>query len=740
MKIKTKLQLSTAIFACISGIVFFIIFEASVRVSHEIKKTSLLHELSNQVSALNMLSEDYLLHPSERDIVQWQSVYHSLEELLQGMKNSHAEASDIDPLIHIHEDAVTLFSQLQGAYDMHTSDLPQMHDGIATLGGMLLHKLQRMAEEVQRLQYASEAEIVETQKRVSMVSVLLLAAMMLGAIAFIFFLYKTIGKSLNDLYKGTRLISAGNLDYALEAERTDEIGLLARAFNEMRENLAHSYAELRREIEERRSIEDALRKQGLQFRRLVETMNEGLATLNATGQITYVNDRFCEMCGYPRLELIGRPFSCLFDSNLKDICGEEAARQNTGLLACYAVDLLSSEGRIIPAMISRTPIFDEEGNYAGSISTVTDITILKKAEEALRQSEQKYRMIFQNSPLGILHFDQNGTVTAFNESFRNLVGDSAEELIGLHLTAEQMDPAIRSVVTRCLEGRTAQCEGRHTLAKAAPPLFLKADFSPILSEGGRVLGGIGIIEDITVRKEAQDALRESEKRLRILSAQLLAAQEEERKRIARELHDSIGSLLSTIKFSLEKIHSQLLPGEQIAECIKGSISLTQNAIDESRRIMTDLRPSMLDDLGLIATLNWFCRQFQAVYSKIHIEQEIGIEEDEIAQPLKIVIFRIVQEALHNISKHSKAEWVNLSLLKSEGTIDLAIEDDGIGFEPESIRLSCDRGGGRGICGMRERAELSGGCFFMESIAGEGTNIRVSWPMKERQVMPKRDRK
>jgi len=232
------------------------------------------------------------------------------------------------------------------------------------------------------------------------------------------------------------------------------------------------------------------------------------------------------------------------------------------------------------------------------------------------------------------------------------------------------------------------------------------------------------------RKRSEQSLRESEKQLKLLSAQLLTAQEEERKKISREIHDSIGSSLSAIKFSLEKALAQMERGTATPESIKVPISMTQHAIDESRRIMTDLRPSLLDDLGIISTMGWFFRQFQSIHSSIAIEKHIDIEEDNIPEGLKIVLFRVMQEALNNIAKYSKAERVSISLGNSSNSIELLIEDNGIGFDPENLPLNEDRKGGMGLTGMKERTELSGGSFSIKSVPGKGANVRAVWKLRD----------
>ncbi len=238
-------------------------------------------------------------------------------------------------------------------------------------------------------------------------------------------------------------------------------------------------------------------------------------------------------------------------------------------------------------------------------------------------------------------------------------------------------------------------------------------------DGSRLIMEVGL--DITERKRTEAQLNESEKQLRFFASQCLTVQETERKRIAGELHDSIAASLGAIKFSLEKTVGQMEEGRATSHSLNSIIPMVGQTIEEVRRIMADLRPAMLDDLGIVTTLRWFCREFQKTYSHIRVDSEIGISEGDVPDPLKTPIYRISQEAMNNIAKHSKATRVTLSFQKGEHGIDLTIRDNGQGFDPESIRR------GLGLSTMRERAELSGGSYQIESIQEEGTLVRASWP-------------
>jgi PAS domain S-box-containing protein len=235
------------------------------------------------------------------------------------------------------------------------------------------------------------------------------------------------------------------------------------------------------------------------------------------------------------------------------------------------------------------------------------------------------------------------------------------------------------------------------------------------------------LQVILERRQAEEALRESENRLRSLSSQLLIVQENERKRIAMELHDGIGQLLTAIKFKVENVLQEKGKARANEKSLEAIIPMVKESVEEIRRIQMDLRPSVLDDLGILATIGWFTREFQKVYSHISIEKEIHLLEDQVPDPLKIVLFRVIQEAMNNIAKHSKADLVHLSLQKTDGTIELAIQDNGQGFNLMEVLSVEGSRRGLGLTSMRERTELSGGSFVVESTRGRGTLIRALWP-------------
>ena len=351
------------------------------------------------------------------------------------------------------------------------------------------------------------------------------------------------------------------------------------------------------------------------------------------------------------------------------------------------------------------------------------------AEVALRESEQKYSTLVEDALVGV-YIIKDGIIEFANDKFAAIYGYEKEELIGmqsLNLVHPEDRGLIKEMRAKRLSGEKVPSEYEiRGLKKNGDTIWVMRSLSLINYKDGPAISGI--VSDMTKRRKAEEALRESGKELRILSNQLLSAEEKERKRIARELHDGIGQALSAIKFSVENSLRQLSneADHRELESLEAVIPLTQKTIEEVRRIVKDLRPSILDDLGILATINWFCRDFQNVYAGIRIKPEIDIQEGDIPSLLKTVIYRILQEALNNVAKHSRADLVQLKLEKSGDRINLKIQDNGLGFDlAKTISLKPSLRG-FGLASMRERAELSGAAFEIVSSAGKGTVIRVGW--------------
>lgn len=238
----------------------------------------------------------------------------------------------------------------------------------------------------------------------------------------------------------------------------------------------------------------------------------------------------------------------------------------------------------------------------------------------------------------------------------------------------------------------------------------------------------GEVQELLGTMKSENALLRSQEELRLISKQLLTIQENERQRIAADLHDGIGQSLSLIKLSLESVIQQVLTGDrrEAVESLQQLSHKVKETMAELHRTTMDMRPAMLDDLGIIPTLSWFFREFESAWRDRKVVKDVSIAESDIPVQLKATIFRILQEAMNNIVKHARADCIHVSLKRSGDILQLSIADNGHGFDLSTVsaRRGTDRG--FGLFTMKERARSSGGSFDMQSALESGTRILVSW--------------
>lgn len=348
-------------------------------------------------------------------------------------------------------------------------------------------------------------------------------------------------------------------------------------------------------------------------------------------------------------------------------------------------------------------------------------------KEALVESERRYSSIVANTLTGI-YVSLDDTIAFCNERLCQIFGYTRQEMSGM-----PVQRLFDTDVCRLRPDGTltdASCAWMPServirgITRDGVRIWLKSSMTTIESGGRPAL--LGNLIDITEQKRIEETLRDSEHELRSLSSQLLNAQETERKRIASELHDGIGQRLSAVKFNVENIlgGSDKQSAQVYREQLQAVVQRIRDAIEEVRRISMDLRPSTLDDLGIVATIGWFCREYQAVLPELTLVKSIEVDERDISDTLKVVIFRILQEALNNIAKHANARRVFIDLAKVDREIRLCIRDDGEGFELTKEKVSAS---GFGLKSMKERTELSAGIFSMTSTRGVGTTIEARWP-------------
>ncbi len=358
------------------------------------------------------------------------------------------------------------------------------------------------------------------------------------------------------------------------------------------------------------------------------------------------------------------------------------------------------------------------------LSMALDVTERRQAERELRTSEHRFRTLVETAPIGI--FIQSRSRFAYlNSSAAQLLGEvDPRSLVGKSVE-ECFHPDDREKVRR----RIAILNDEHRSVAVAEERILRADGTLVECEVmavpvqlGDEHGGLVFVRDISASQAAERALIESTEQLRILTARLLEIQESERRSLARELHDEVGQALTAVKFDLRAVEREL---ERPSARLEDAVTLVSHTLQQIRGMALDLRPALLDDLGLCAALGWYVER--------HAERT-GIRGNFRAEPSEIPLeplvatacFRACQEALTNVARHSRASCFEVELKQESGRTFLRIGDDGIGFDPSQALDRASAGGSLGLLGIRERVELAGGSVDFRSTPGSGAEVVIEF--------------
>jgi PAS domain S-box-containing protein len=471
---------------------------------------------------------------------------------------------------------------------------------------------------------------------------------------------------------------------------------------------------LREESEERRGAEQAVAFHA----QLLDAVEQALVATDGEGRIRYWN-RFAEgLYGWPASEVKGRPFADVLhfgkpDGQPSDVCAQCA----TCVRWTGEVEAVRCDGSRFPAYLacSRRP------GSEGKLFLSFDISEWKRAEEALRDSEEKYSNLVESSPTGIFIY-QDGHWAFANPMLATLLDCSRDELLHSEpwslVHADDRD-RVKAFARRQLAGEPVADEHECRLVtKTGRVLWVAVRSTLVRFHGAAAI--LGNVEDVTEHKILETKLHQ-------LSARLLTIQEEERRRVARDLHDSVGQTLTGIKFLVEAALGDPGPEDRspAMERLRSLVPTIQDAVEEVRRISTELRPSILDDLGLLPTIAWYFREFEKAHPRLAVEQHLDLTESDVPAALRTPIFRIVQEATNNAAKHSGARRLAIALDDGGGRLRLRVADDGVGFDPGAPPVEGGNGGS-GLSSMRERTELSGGTFALRAAPGAGTVIEAEW--------------
>lgn len=392
------------------------------------------------------------------------------------------------------------------------------------------------------------------------------------------------------------------------------------------------------------------------------------------------------------------------------------------------------------AAVTIDDVSDSKARQDESIRTAQILSQrIEREEHRLVESEKiqsRLLSIMSRTPTLIAMADPDGALIYLNPAGRTLMGMALEDTLdGLTLIGCQAPGARARLSAEVLPvaERDGQWSGESVLfSRDEREIKCFSTLIACCDANGAPEGYCLQSRDMTDWVRNEEALQLTRREVSRLSTQHLTIQESERRRIAADLHDGLGQTLSLMKLSLEDVARSARNGisEKVTASLERLAPTVKSALTELRRISMNLRPATLDDLGILATLAWYFREVDATCPNLTLERDIGVKESDVAEPLKIAIFRIVQEATSNALKHAGADRIKVSFINEGDALELLIEDTGRGFNMTAVAESREFDRGLGLQSMRERAELSGASFRIESAQGKGTSICVRWPTPE----------
>jgi len=476
------------------------------------------------------------------------------------------------------------------------------------------------------------------------------------------------------------------------------------------------------DITERKWAEEALQESKELFEKTFVSQRDAIFLLDAINPPTILdcNPAATEVFGYTRQEMVGRTTDFLHvdETAQKEFQGQLSPTiAERGFMHLFEFRMRRKDGKVFPTEHSVIPLEDEQGKRIGWVSVVRDITEAKRAKEELIEREMFNFALFEYNPIQTIVVDLEGKVTGFNlakkksgDRLPNIGDVMFKDYAGSHeidMCAELM---------KCIRSG----EEKEFPEQKYGEKVLSITISPFAK------GAVIISQDITERKRTEKEQISSHEQLRALAARLQFVREEERTQIAREIHDELGQELAGLKMDLSWLKRKLPKREKLlVEKTQSMLKFADTTIQSVRKISTQLRPGVLDDLGLLAAIEWQTQDFRD-RTGIKCELNSSVEDVELDRDRSTAVFRIFQETLINVVRHAKATRIIVNVDEDAGNLILRVKDNGRGItESEISNLKS-----LGLLGMRERALLFGGEVKISGIPGKGTTVTVTIPLKQ----------
>ena len=484
-----------------------------------------------------------------------------------------------------------------------------------------------------------------------------------------------------------------------------------------------------RDITERRRATDALRQSEERFRAIFQTCPDAVCVTSIEdGVFVDVNDRLLELLGITREQIIGKG---ALELQLWDSPSERdhliAILKAQGLCRNFMAKFRSFDGERFTALLSARVIQLENGPHM--LAFLRDITEHEKSQAALRIIEDRFRTIFQTSPDSFtISRLEDSVFTDVNDGFTKLTCYSREEAIGksaLDLNLwETPDERKRLLDILRTEGTCRSMESR---IRTKDGVIHTGLASARLVEVEGVPHVAIYIRDISEQKKIESDLRESREQLRHLTQHNESIREEERKWVAREVHDELGQVLTALKIDFAWIKKRLPEDNStFSEKVVEIDHLVDSAMQSIKKISVRLRPIPLEELGFQAACEWLIQDFSE-RTKINCVTSLKLNKRTLSSERCTALFRILQEALNNVARHANASQVSISLAIVRDYVVLRIKDNGIGIHPSNVKKVTSFG----LAGMRERAEYFGGHVVVGKNSENGTTVTAEIPVREK---------
>jgi PAS domain S-box-containing protein len=499
-----------------------------------------------------------------------------------------------------------------------------------------------------------------------------------------------------------------------------------------------------RDITSQKQMEEAMRESNERYRLLAENVSDVLFIRDMNFNFTYISPSVEKLTGYSVEEAMALTMAQAYtpdsirlamEAFSEELSREKAEHSDPSRVRTIEMEGYRKDGTSIWTETKMRFLRDSNGHPVGILGVSRDITERKRAEEALRESEKRYRQLFNYAPAGIYELDLNEQrFIAVNDIMCQYTGYSEEEFLTMSpfdILSEEGKALYAQRSKKLLAGeKVSESVEYKIIKKEGGEMWVALNISPIY-QNGKAKGATVVVHNISERRKVEQKLRQSEERLRSLSAKLMKAQEKERTRISKELHDELGQSLAILKHRVRSIGKSLLAHQpQVCHDNDTTVELIDKIIEKVRQISRDLNPSILEDVGLCPALRSLADNFAQEY-----EIPVSLDIDEIdalfARETARNLYRIFQEALTNIAKHAKASYVNVQIRKGAEYVHFLIEDDGKGFNMNETRTREVKRKGLGLTLMRERADLVGGTLEIRSREGTGgTEIALTVPIEK----------